>query len=48
MSVWVREFVCERRSDRHRIAVVVVDVLFVPIEREHPDAAHAQLLVDDV
>ena len=40
------EFVCERRSDRHRLAVVVDDVLLVPLEREPPDAPE-QLLVDD-
>ena len=42
----MRVRMCERRSDRHGIAVVVDDVLFVPLEREHRDTALVQLLVD--
>ena len=50
MSVFTSmcEFVCERRSDRHRLAVVVDDVLFVPFERKAPDTTLEQRLVDDV
>ena len=40
--------VCERRPDRHRLAVVVDNVMLVPIERKRPDTALAQRLVDDV
>ena len=39
---------CKRRSDRHRPAVAVDNVLFVPLERKPPDTVLAQLLVDDV
>ena len=48
MSMETCEFVWERRSDRHRLAVVQDDVLLVPLEREPPDTALARLLVDDV
>ena len=37
---------CECRSDRHRLAIVVVDVMFVPLEREPKVTALARL-VDD-
>ena len=39
-------FVCERRSDGHHLAVVVDDVLRVPLEREPQDTALEQHLVD--
>ena len=37
---------CERRPEGHSLAVVVDDVMLVPIEREPKDAL-VQLLVDD-
>ena len=42
------DFVCERRSDTHRLAVLVDDILLVPLQREHPETTLAQLLVDGV
>ena len=48
MRMWLCEFVCERRSDRHRLAVAVDGVMLVLLEREHADTALVQFLVDDV
>ena len=42
------ECVCERRSDRHRLAVVMDDVPLVLLEREHQDTALEQCLVDGI
>ena len=44
----VRIRLCERRSDRHRLVVVVDEVLLVARERGSSDTALAKRLVDDV
>ena len=41
-------FVCEHRYDGRCLAVVVDDVMLVPLQREHPDTALEQHLVDGV